>query len=162
MTNPYAPSTVEEARPSEWTVTHLNTVAGSWLIVFGLLHFFAINLLSQSYSVATAQWTPLLLTGLGVLVAMQFRIAIALTRLISSFTIVGLVFAGILLVAGFGNGGELTYGNTTVTDPTPWQLLLLLATIAATMIPPWALLQRAAGMNHRQQRRARLEQLFDD
>lgn len=78
-----------------------------------------------------------------------FRIAIAFTRLIGSLTLVGLVLASILIFVGYGDGGELTYGDTTVTDPQPWQVMLLLAVVAATMIPPWWMLQRALAGNNR-------------
>lgn len=116
-------------------------------------------MLSKTASFATVEWTPLLLSGLGLLVSFQLRVAIAFTRLIGSFTILGIVLAGILLFTGFGDGGELTYGSTTVTDPHPWQLLLMLITIAATMVPPWWMLQRALARHIRVHGSTRVERI---
>ena len=149
LANPYAPSTVDDSRQRNWSVTQRHRFAGAWLIVSGILHFFVINALTEFTSLTRLDWTPLVLTGLGFLVAIQLRIAIAFTRLIGSFTLIGLVLTSILLIVGFGDGGGLSYGATTVTDPKPWQVLLLLATIAATMIPPWWTLQRALAGNNR-------------
>ena len=159
VTNPYAPSTVEHCGPREWSAKQLHIFAGGWLILLGLLHFLAINLLSNSTSATTVEWTPILLGGLGLLVAIQFRIAIAFTRLIGSFTILGLCLMVIVLLSGLDEGGELMYGDLTVTDPQPWQILLMIAGIGATMIPPWWMLQRALAGNNRVHRRTRLERL---
>jgi hypothetical protein len=134
-------------------------LAGSWLIAFGLLHFLAINLLSNSTAASTIEWTPILLSGLGLLVVIQLRIAIAFTRLIGSFTILGFSIAVVVLLAGLGDGGELKYGEVTVTDPQPWQILLMLAGMVVTMIPPWWMLQRALAGNSRVHRRTRLERI---
>ena len=159
MTNPYAPSAVDPCEPREWSAKQLHVFAGSWLIVFGLLHLLATNLLSKPTSASTVEWTPLLLSGLGLLVVTQFRVAIAFTRLIGSFAILGLVFAFVLLLAGMGDEGELTYGDVTVTDPQPWQTLLMFAVIGVTLIPPWWMLQRALARNHRVHRRTRVDRL---
>ncbi|WP_145168016.1 hypothetical protein [Rubripirellula lacrimiformis] len=72
-----------------------------------------------------------------------------LTRLIGSFVIVGIAVAFVLIVVGFGDGAELTYGNTTVTDPPPWQICCMLLVIGVTLVPPWWALQRAMADNHR-------------
>lgn len=80
---------------------------------------------------------------------LDFRIAIAFARLVGSLTMLGLVFACVLILVGYRDGGELTYAGMSVTDPLPWQLMLLLAAVAATMIPPWWMLQRASTGNHR-------------
>lgn len=47
------------------------------------------------------------------------------------------------MLAGFGDGGKWTYGDMTVIDPKQWQVLLLLAALAVTMVPSWWMLQRA-------------------
>ncbi|WP_168567249.1 hypothetical protein [Crateriforma spongiae] len=72
----------------------------------------------------------------------------ALARLVGSFTIVGLTLATVLIVAGYGDGGGLTYGDTTLTDPTPMQIGAMLIAISATLLPPWYALQRAFADNH--------------
>ncbi len=110
-----AESEIEQVIP-KWT-------AFSRAVIFndGVLHFLAISLLSKFNSVSTIEWTPLLLSGLGLLVAIRFRLAIAFARLIGSFTILGLVLVRILLLAGLGAGVGFTYGNTTSTSGTPSQ-----------------------------------------
>jgi hypothetical protein len=159
LTNPYAPSTVDHGGPRGWSARQLHLVAGSWLIVFGLLHFLAINLLSKSNPGSTVEWTPILLSGLGLLVTIQFRLAIAFTRLIGSFTILGLSIAVVALLADLGDRGGLTYGDVTVTDPQPWQILLMFAGVGVTMIPPWWMLQRALAENHRMHRKMRFDRI---
>ena len=42
----------------------------------------------------------------------------------------------------------MSYGATTVDDPKPWQVILFIAMIAATLIPPWWMLQRALAGNN--------------
>lgn len=155
MTNPYAPSIVDYSRQREWSAKQLHVVAGSWLIVAGLLHFLAINQLSRTTSAPTIEWAPILLSVLGLLVVVQLRIAIVFTRLIGSFTILGIGIAIVELLAGMGEEGELMYGDVTVTDPQPWQVLLMFAGIGVTMIPPWWMLQRALAGNNRVHRRTR-------
>ncbi len=159
MTNPYAPSTVDHGGPREWSARQLHVLAGSWLIVFGLLNFLADYLLSKSTSESTVEWTPILLSGLGLLVAMQFRLAIAFARLLGSFTILGFGIAVVVLLADLGDGGELTYGDVTVTDPQPWQILLMFAGVGVAMIPPWWMLQRALAENHRMYRKMRFDRI---
>ena len=147
LTNPYAPSAVDDSRRRDWSVRQRNHFAGAWLIISGLLHLLAINALSGFTSVTTLDWSPLWLAGLGFLVAFQFRFAIAITRLIGSLLLVGLVLVSVLLIVGFSDGGGLSYGATTIADPQPWQVILFMATIAATLIPPWWMLQRALAGN---------------
>ena len=114
----------------------------------GICHFAAINLLSGNFAFASLDWSASFLVVLGILVLFRFRLAMVVTRLLGSFTIVGLVLAVVLIVAGFSDGGELTYGAMTVVDPAPWQIITMLSVVALTLLPPWYALQRIFADNH--------------
>ena len=149
MTNPYEPARTEGLDRSTAAQPRCHTFAGLWLSVAGVLHFVAINMTSGTFALDTLDWSAAaFLVILGFLVLFQFRIAMMVTRLLGSFTVIGLILAAVLSLAGFGGGGELTYGAMAIVDPAPWQIEAMLGIVPLTFLPPWYALQRMFTDNH--------------
>ncbi len=118
-------------------------LAGVWLATGGTIHLVGINYLSSAATLSAIDWSPLWLSVIGILVALGFRLADMLTRLIGSFTILLISIVTIVSLAGLGSGGAIKYGSYEILDPSLGQIFLSLMGLSFTLQPPWWLLQAA-------------------
>lgn len=146
-----------------WTSQDYHSFAGHWLIVVGVVHFFAMNIHLKTLDASTIQWSPLYLIGLGILVRLRFRMAALLVRLAGSFVMVGLIFAIALIVLCIFRGdgdfqnNEIVIAGFVSSDP----LIVLTVTsvgIATTFVPLWWALQLAVSDERRFNREQKYRQ----
>ncbi|EMB18958.1 hypothetical protein RE6C_00298 [Rhodopirellula europaea 6C] len=55
----------------------------------------------------------------------------------------------VLYLTVFDSSSELTAGDTTVDEPEPWQVALVMLGIALTFLPPWWVLQNVVSFSYR-------------
>ncbi|WP_404308004.1 hypothetical protein [Neorhodopirellula lusitana] len=143
MHNPYEPSSTHDpaARPLSSLIRR--RIAGAWLAGVGVTLLFANYFYNRTQGIGALDWTPAWLIGLGVCVAIGFRLADTLARLIGSFSIMAMVIVLVALLAGVGGETEINYGTGKVAEPSAGHLCLFMACVSAALLPPWWLLQTA-------------------
>ncbi len=147
--NPYEPPETKSADTPEALDARYHAFAGWWLVAAGVIHWGVANAIQGFTSFSSIIWSPAWIVLLGVLVALKVRIACVVARLIGSCTIFALVMALVLYLTVFDTSSELTAGDTTVDEPEPWQVALVMLGIALTFLPPWWVLQKVVSFSYR-------------